>query len=228
MPQVSPARAIPREGRPDETRGFPRLGLLGATCSRIWGSRRTGSRGRPGPGGSRRQPHGTHVHRRSERRMVVSCAVPHGFLEPANIGFERRWTRPAGLLHRGRSTVRSPTEQADADRIRSLPAVLGARGHAPAEPASRRRPWSCGARSLPPHLARSRSRRPIARAGFLPRRCVGAPTDYAPRVVPPKPAEHPDGPPHPGDVRSGFRIGGEDHSEQAMMAGSGAAQVNLI
>src|SRR6058998_2968342 len=32
MPQVSSARAIPRAGRPHETRRLPRLGLLGSAC----------------------------------------------------------------------------------------------------------------------------------------------------------------------------------------------------
>ena len=115
MPRVSSARSIPRARRPDETRRLPRLGLLGSAGPGIWRSRRAGPRCRPGSGGSRRQPHGTHVHRRSERRMVVSRSVPRGFFEPVNVGFERRRTRPSGLLHRGRGAVCSTGEQADAD-----------------------------------------------------------------------------------------------------------------
>jgi len=115
MPQVSSARSIPRARRQDETRRLPRLGLLGSAGSGIWRSGRAGPRCRPGSRGSRRQPHGTHIHRRSERRMVVSGSVRRRFFEPAHVGFERRWTHPSGLLHRGRGAVCSTGEQADAD-----------------------------------------------------------------------------------------------------------------
>ena len=228
LSQVSSARAIPRARRPHETRGLPRLGILGSTGAGLRGSRGAGPRHRPGSGGSRRQPHGTRLHGGPERRMVVPDPVSRGFLEPAEVGFEGRRTRPSGLLHRRRGAVRSAAEQAHADRVRSLPAVLGARSHAPTESARRRGPRGRSDGIFPPNLARGRSQRPIPCAEVPPWRQVGAPADYAARVVSPKPAEHADGPPHTNDVRPGLRIGGEDYPGHTMMARTGALQVNLV
>ncbi len=213
MPYMSPARAIPREGRPLEARRLPQLGILGSARPRVRGSGRETPDRRPGAGGSWRQPHRARIHGRPERRIPVSGSVPRRLCESTDLGFERRWTGPSGLLHRRRGTVRSATEQADANRVRPMPAVLGARGGALAEPSCGRRPRGRGDAGLPAHMARDGSRRSHTRAEVSPRGDVAPAADYVDRIVPSEPEEHADRPSHRIDVGSSVRIGADDPSD---------------
>jgi hypothetical protein len=197
---MSSPRAIPRTRGPDEARGLSRLGILGAAGPGIRRSRWPGARRWSGPRRPRRQSDGPHVHGRPERRVVVSRAVPRRVLEPADVGLERRRPDPSGLLHRGRGAMRSTPEQADADRVRPLPAVLGAGGDAAREPSRRCRTRGRRDGGLPPHMARDGSCSRIAGAEVSPWRHMAAPTGHAPRIVSSEPAEHADRPSHPSDV----------------------------
>src|SRR5437667_12868585 len=138
-----------------------------------------------------------------------SCigSVPRRVCESTHLHFEGRWTGPPGLLHRRGGAVRPTPEQADADRVRPMPAVPRARGDVIAEAPRGRRPRCGRDAGVPAHVACNRTRGLLTRAEVSPRGDLATAADYVDRIVPSEPEEHTDRPSHRVDVRSRVRIG---------------------
>ena len=133
--------------------------------------------------------------------MAVPGPVPNGIREPSPFCFKGRRTRASGLLHCRCRSLRTSGEQTDADGIRSMSAVFGARDAASPCAADRRRlRCRCDGR-VPSRVADDASRHPKSEASLPPRRNLVHASDHVDRFLPPEPEEHADRSAHGVDVR---------------------------
>lgn len=129
------ARALPHR-RHAETGRISRRRLLGAPRAELRRPRRAVVDCRAGARGAWRESHRTDVHRRSQRRLVVSSIAQGGLCESAGIAGGRRWTHVAWLPDHRRVSLRAAGEQTDnggscelsrvSDRDAAADAVAGA------------------------------------------------------------------------------------------------------
>ena len=100
-----------------------RPALLGAPAARLRRSARATAAGRAGAGRPRRQPHGSDVHRRPQRRLALRRASPRGLRQPADVRAPRRRAASARRLHHGHHPLRAARQQAAPAEIGALRAL---------------------------------------------------------------------------------------------------------
>src|SRR3989304_3572408 len=102
VPTVPAPRRLPRARGPDEGRPVPRFGVLGPTGPRVRGFAGAGPRRRARPRGPRREPDGSSIHGRPERRLALPRPPPSALREPGDVRVPRRWAPVARCVHHGR------------------------------------------------------------------------------------------------------------------------------
>jgi hypothetical protein len=112
MHSLSEACELQEGSRSKEEESVQGLEVLGRTGPRLWGHTCTASDSWIGARRSRRQPNGTHVHRRRFSNLPHACVVRCGFCESANIRSRSRWSANGRCIHDGGRALRSTVEQA--------------------------------------------------------------------------------------------------------------------
>ena len=154
------------------------------------------------PRGPRREPDGSSLHGRPERRLALPRPPPSALREPGDVRVPRRWAPVARCVHHGRRPLRATPEPPDAAGVRAVPVLPRPRGGPPPARARRRGPRRDRVGGGPPDVGGPRARRPPAPASLRPRGRGPPPSPLGPpRILPPEPAEHLHGPPSGGDAR---------------------------
>ena len=126
LPQMPAAGRVARGAGGGPAAAPPRRGLLGEAARRLRRPRGVAGDRRAGPGGPRRQPDRTDVHRRPLGRVALRGPAPRRPRQPPGLRAPRRRPAPRGRLHHRGRPLRAAGEQADAGGARQLPALPGA------------------------------------------------------------------------------------------------------
>ena len=102
---------VSRSSRSEQEKGIPRLGVLGSTCSRVRGTKRSIVDCRSGSCGAWWEPDGPGLHRRSKRRLSLQSPLQDGSRKSAHVTKLRGWIETEWRVRDGRGQVRSARQQ---------------------------------------------------------------------------------------------------------------------
>jgi len=102
---------VSRSSRSEQEKGIPRLGVLGSTCSRVRGTKRSIVDCRSGSCGAWWEPDGPGLHRRSKRRLSLQSPLQDGSRKSAHVTKLRGWIETEWRVRDGCGQVRSPRQQ---------------------------------------------------------------------------------------------------------------------